>query len=71
MSTKNALRVTKYNKKGGYKTKQEKYRILRDKYGIDSGQANNMKFWSVDRIIDYLAVHNIKPKKSLKEVDRL
>lgn len=71
MTTKNALRVMKFRRAGGYVTDKEKYHILREKYGIKSVKANTMKFWSVDRILDYLRDNNIKPVKTLKEVDRL
>jgi len=71
MSTKNALRVQKHRLLKGNETLKEKYMILRHKYGISSVLANAMKFWSVDKILDYISEHNIKPLKSLKEVDRL
>ena len=71
MATKNALRVMKFRRAGGYIAIKEKYYILRHKYDIKSVKANEMKFWSVDRILDYLIDNNIKPVKTLKEVDRL
>ena len=71
MTSKNALRVMKFRKLGGYVTDKEKYHILRNKYNIKSDEANKMKFWSVDRIIKHLRDNNIMPVKTLKEVDRL
>ena len=71
MTTKNALRVKKHRLLKGNETLKDKYMILRHKYGIPSVLANTMKFWSVDNILNYISEHDIKPLKSLKEVDRL
>lgn len=71
MTTKNSLRVAKHRHLIGNETQKEKYRKLRDKFGIESTQANTMKFWSVERILDYLQTNKIYPLKTLKEVDRL
>jgi len=71
MATKNAIRVDRHRKLKGNDTQKEKYHKLRSKYDIDSLQANKMKCWSTDRILDYLAEHKIAPLKTLKEADRL
>lgn len=74
MVTKNALRVERFRQLRGNLNYKEKYEILRKKYGINSVLANKMKFWSPDRIIDYLYDNDIKPLKTFKpkkEADRL
>ena len=69
--TKNALRVQKHRTLKGNTTHKEKYKVLRDKYGIGSVLANKLKFWSPERIIDYLNDNEIYPLSNLKEADRL
>ena len=69
--TKNALRVQKHKTLKGNQTHIEKYRVLRNKYGLGSVLANKMKFWSPERIIDYLNDNEIYPLSNLKEADRL
>lgn len=71
MPTKNAIRVQRFKTLKGNKTYKEKYEVLRFKYGIKAVESNKMKFWAVDRILDYLNENNIKPLKDLKEADRL
>lgn len=71
MTSKNAIRVQRHRLLKGNQTHKEKYAVLRSKYGIDSRLANKMKFWSPERIIDYLNEHNIYPLSNLKEADRL
>lgn len=75
MKSKNALRVAKFRKSKGNGFQKNKYHKLRSKYGIDVSQANKMKFWSVDRIKQYLKDNNIKPTEeylnSLEEADKL
>lgn len=75
MTTKNALRVTKFREAKGYNFLINKYHKLRNKYDIDVSQANKMKFWSVDRIKKYLKDNNINPTQkyldSLEEADLL
>ena len=71
MPTKNALRVHKHRLLKGNQTHKEKYRVLRDKYDLDSVLANKMKFWSPERILKELNHLEIYPVKDLKEADRL
>ena len=76
MKTKNHLRVDKHRKLHGAENYKEKYKVLTFKYGIGSSQANKMKFWSVDRITEYLYTNSIHPTKEYlmsieKEADRL
>jgi len=74
MTTKNAIRVVRFRQLKGNLNYREKYTILRKKYNIGSILANKMKFWSPERIIDYLYDNDIKPVKTFKpkkEADRL
>ena len=74
MVTKNAIRVVRFRQNGGNLNYKEKYRILRDKYGLDCKLANKLKFWSPDRINDYLRDNDIRPLQTYrpkKEADRL
>lgn len=69
MKTKNAMRVDKFRKSKGNDIQKKRYHVLRKKYGIESIQANKMKCWSVNRIIDYLRANKITPLKRYKAVD--
>lgn len=71
MTTKNAIRVQRHRLLKGNQTHIEKYSVLRNKYGLGSRLANKMKFWSPERILDYLNINKIYPLSDLKEADRL
>ena len=74
MTSKNTERVDRFRQLRGNLNYKEKYDVLRKKYDIPSVEANKMKFWSTDRIIDYLYNNDIKPLKSFrpeKEAARL
>ena len=74
MSSKNAIRVERFRQLRGNLNYKEKYTVLREKYKINSVLANKMKFWSTERIIDYLYTNDIKPVKTFRpkrEADRL
>ena len=62
------------NRKNGTNDKQNKiYRKLRNKFGIKSRLACKMKYWSADRILEYIDHNNIKVLDTYVEevVDRL
>ncbi len=73
--TKNHMRVDKYRQLKGLNKFREKYHILTFKYDIAPRQADKMKHWSVDRIIEYIDEHNLqfteKFINSMRDVDRL
>ena len=54
MSSKNAIRVQRFRELRGNATLKEKYKLIRSMFNISSVQANKMKFWSSDKIINYL-----------------
>lgn len=70
--TQNAIRVARHKKLKGNDKNKRKYHILREKYGIKSVKANEMKYWGREKILDYLQcnrIYPIKPRENLIDHD--